>query len=557
MPSNSLASVYALAMQAAEQQALGPDVEIAVTTIDETNTRVRPDRLIRQFAANGNFGMIGLVGVQSNEFPRTLDLIRPLREAGITVVIGGFHVSGCISMLSEPQADLQAAMDIGAILFAGEAEDDKFGPLLRDIAAGTPAPIYNNLAELPDIANIAAPPFLPGNFVKHTVGNVTSFDAGRGCPFQCSFCTIINVQGRKSRFRSPDSVEHILRRNYAQGIDRFFITDDNFARNKDWEIILDRIITLREKEKMDVRFLIQVDTQCHQIPGFIDKCKRAGVTRIFIGLENINPDNLLIANKHQNKLTDYRRMLLEWKRVGIMTFAGYILGFPNDTPESIRHDIEIIKRELPLDALEFFCLTPLPGSADHRDLTDKGAWMDPDLNKYALEHAVADHARMSRDEWQQIYREAWDVFYTKEHLDTIMRRAHASGIDIARLMVVLIWFASAVAIEGQHPIQTGLFRRKFRTDRRSGLPIESPLVFYPKLLVENIGKYGRLGRDVWRMYRIMRRVKADPSAATYTDQALTPVADDEHQELDLYTHTEAARAKVELERKVKGLVAAE
>ena len=75
---------------------------------------------------------------------------------------------------------------------------------------------------------------------------MSSFDAGRGCPFQCSFCTIINVQGRKSRRRSPDDVERILRQNWEQGINRFFITDDNFARNKDWEPIFDRIIEIRE-----------------------------------------------------------------------------------------------------------------------------------------------------------------------------------------------------------------------------------------------------------------------------------------------------------------------
>ena len=143
---------------------------------------------------------------------------------------------------------------------------------------------------------------------------MTSFDAGRGCPFQCSFCTIINVQGRKSRYRSPDSVEQILRMNWAQGVKRFFITDDNFARNKDWEAIYDRIIKLREEDGMDVRFMIQVDTLCHRIPNFIEKSRRAGVTRVFIGLENINPANLIAAKKRQNKITEYRKMLLEWKR---------------------------------------------------------------------------------------------------------------------------------------------------------------------------------------------------------------------------------------------------
>ena len=112
------------------------------------------------------------------------------------------------------------------------------------------------------------------------------------------------------------------------------------------------------------------------------------MTRVFIGLENINPDNLKAAKKPQNKITEYRKMLLAWKAQGIFTYAGYILGLPADTPESIRRDIEIIQRELPLDILEWFILTPLPGSEDHQVLWRKGVDMDPDLNNYDFEHVV-------------------------------------------------------------------------------------------------------------------------------------------------------------------------
>ena len=175
-------------------------------------------------------------------------------------------------------------------------------------------------------------PFLPKRYVARTLGLSTSFDAGRGCPYQCSFCTIINVQGRKSRYRSADDVEQLVRRNWAQGIHKFFITDDNFARNKEWEAIFDRLIELRETDGIPLGLMIQVDTLCHKIPDFIEKAKRAGVTRVFIGLENINPDNLAAAKKRQNKITEYRKMLLAWKAQGIITLAGYILGFPADTP---------------------------------------------------------------------------------------------------------------------------------------------------------------------------------------------------------------------------------
>jgi len=159
-------------------------------------------------------------------------------------------------------------------------------------------------------------PTLPAPTIRGTIGKYTSFDAGRGCPFQCSFCTIINVQGRKSRRRTVEEIEHIVRRNLAQGVGRFFITDDNFARNTDWEKIFDRLIAMRETEKLNIKFMIQVDTMCHRLPHFIEKAARAGVRRVFIGLESINPGSLVGARKKQNKIAEYRKMLLEWKRAG-------------------------------------------------------------------------------------------------------------------------------------------------------------------------------------------------------------------------------------------------
>ena len=551
MPSNSLAAVYSLARGAADRQVLGPDLPIDVIAIDETNTRVRPRDIAKRIARNGGLGLVGLIGVQSNEFPRALDIARPLRAAGVQVMIGGFHVSGCLAMLKDTQTDIKVAQELGISIFAGEAEEG-LDEVLLDAARCELRPLYNHMKELPGIGDVPSPPFLPVDFVKRTVGNVTSFDAGRGCPFQCSFCTIINVQGRKSRYRSPDSIEQILRMNWAQGVKRFFITDDNFARNKDWEAIYDRIIKLREEDGMDVRFMIQVDTLCHKIPNFIEKSRRAGVTRVFIGLENINPANLIAAKKRQNKITEYRKMLLEWKRVGIMTFAGYILGFPNDTPESIRHDLEIIKKELPLDALEFFVLTPLPGSEDHKVLYEKNVWMDPDMNKYELEHVVTGHAKMTKEEWQGAYRSAWDIFYTDEHLETIMRRAHATGINIRSLMPVLMWFSSAVKIEELHPLQWGIFRVKHRKDRRPGLPLESPLSFYASYASETARKAVKLARRWRHLKSIVTKIEADPHAKAYQDDALIPVGEEDSEHMELYTQSETVRAAVKHERRVAG-----
>src|SRR5881394_1095646 len=121
IPSNSLAALYGLARDCAERQVLGPGVTLDIHPIDETNTRVRPEKLARMIERAGS-GMVMLVGVQSNQFPRALDIARPLRARGIQVAIGGFHVSGTLSMLQGVDPNLDKARDLGISLFAGEAE---------------------------------------------------------------------------------------------------------------------------------------------------------------------------------------------------------------------------------------------------------------------------------------------------------------------------------------------------------------------------------------------------------------------------------------------------
>ncbi len=546
VPSNSLASLCGLAKDCAERCVLG-DVEIDVHVYDETNIRIRPARLAAMIE-EADAGVVMLVGVQSNQFPRALDIARPLRDRGIQVCVGGFHVSGVLSMLGGVDADLDRARAMGVSLFAGEAEG-QLDEVLRDAAAGALKPIYNHMDELPGIEGTPIP-LMAAARARRTVGGLTSFDAGRGCPYQCSFCTIINVQGRISRRRSPDDIEKIVRENYAQGLHAFFITDDNFARNKDWEPILDRIIQLRETEKLNLTLVIQVDTLCHKLPNFIEKCARAGVRRVFIGLENINPDNLAGAKKKQNKITEYRTMLLAWKSARVITYAGYILGFPNDTIESIAHDIEIIKRELPIDLLEFFVLTPLPGSEDHQKLHKAGAALDPDMNKYDSNHICAAHPKMSKQEWEKANALAWQNYYTTEHIVTILRRVAASRASASNALFLITWFKGAVDIEGIHPLEVGFLRRKSRRDRRPGMRIEPRLLFYPKYAVETVVKLARWGTLYMRLRRFYLAIKRDPRRFDYIDLATTPVAADEADTHELFD-TDAARAYVAQAKHIK------
>jgi hypothetical protein len=528
IPSNSLAGLNGLALDCRDRHVLGDDIEIVVSAFDETNTRIRPERIARQL--RGGRGMVALVGVQSNQFPHAMDLVRPLRAAGVPVCIGGFHVSGCLSMLPELPPELKEAMDLGISLFAGEAEG-RLELVLRDAWNGTLKPLYNYMDDLPSLVGVPMP-ILPATRVKRTGGKITTFDAGRGCPFLCSFCTIINVQGRKSRRRPADDIEQIIRSNLAQGINRFFITDDNFARNTDWGKVFDRLIAMREQEHLNIKFVIQVDTMCHRLPHFIEKAGRAGVARVFIGLESINPDALLGTRKKQNKVAEYRKMLLEWKRAGVTIFAGYIIGFPSDTPEKVLRDIEIIQRELSIDLLEPHCLTPLPGSEDHQKLHRAGAYLDPDLNKYDLEHATTTHSTMSAEQWQKLYHDAWFAFYSPEHLETVMRRSVATASNAGNMTFLLLWYYAMVTIEKIGPLEGGYLRRKYRNARRPTLSVESPWSFYPRYVFDLLYKHFKLAALVWR-YGGFRRLKRDPDAPNYTDLALTPVDEDRSDEMEL------------------------
>ena len=551
IPSNSLAAVYGIAADCVERQVLGLDVAVDIDAIDETNTRIDVPALLARFRRHGDFGLVALVGVQSNQYPRALDIARPFREAGIPVAMGGFHVSGCLSMLDGRAIGLDACREMGIAMFAGEAET-RLDIVLRDAAERRLAPIYDFTKDLPGMEGSPVP-FLPKRYVARTLDVSASFDAGRGCPYQCTFCTIINVQGRKSRYRSADDVEHLVRLNWAHGIFKFFITDDNFARNKEWEAIFDRLIELREKGGIPLALMVQVDVLCHKIPNFVEKAKRAGVTRVFIGLENINPDNLAAAKKRRNKITEYRKMLLAWKMQGIMTLAGYILGFPADTPETIRRDIAIIQKELPLDVLEFFCLTPLPGSEDHQTLWKNGIPMEEDLNNYELEHVCTAHPEMSKQEWEAIYHEAWSLYYTPQHMKTLLRRTAATGGPMGSLVKLLFTFSTTDRIEKVHPLQSGILRLRHPSERRPGLPRETPWIFWPRFAWETLYKHAILAGAIGRLLVWEMVIARDRDARAYTDRALTPVRDDEDETLDLLTKTTGARSAVAHVKKIAGL----
>jgi hypothetical protein len=225
------------------------------------------------------------------------------------------------------------------------------------------------------------------------------------------------------------------------------------------------------------------------------------------------------AGKRHNQIAEYRDMMQAWHDQRVIVCAGYITGFPGDTRESIVRDVAIIQRELPVDILEFFILTPLPGSQDHKTLFDAGVPMDPDMNNYDLHHVTAAHARMSAGEWQDAYQAAWKHYYTPRHIKTLLRRARASGIKTRKMANMALWFYGCSAIEGLHPLEGGYLRVKSRGERRPGWPTEGALRFHARFAWEVVSKQARyLSLLAWLRW-VSWRLDRDPNAANYRDAA--------------------------------------
>lgn len=472
VPSNTLCCLDSLTRAVAESCELGDGVEVTVDTYDDTMERVPIKRIARMNRRPDTRVVVGFVGVQSNQFPRAADLAMQLADLGVQTMIGGFHVSGMLALFDKPSHELQRCIEHGVTLVKGEAEaPGVMAQILGDALAGSMRPVYD-IREFPDIEH-APVPTPSEKFRKRRVSGMATIDTSRGCPFSCTFCTIINVQGRKMRHRSSRCVLDAIERNYARGIETYFFTDDNFSRNPVWEEILDGLIDLRERG-VHVNFMMQADVLAAKIPGFVDKAARAGCYMVFIGMETVNQENLAAIGKPQNRVSEYADMVAAWQEHDVTVHVGYIIGLPFDTRESIRRDIEALKNEVKVNEASFFMLTPLPGSKDHRKMVEACTALDADHNNYDGIHETFRHPRMPVGEWLASYHDAMAAFYDKENMVNNLLRTPRKNY---RLMLwTYVWYRYA-ALEGLHPMATGVYRLKDRASRR------------PMFARENVFKY--------------------------------------------------------------------
>src|SRR5947199_8110997 len=421
---NTLAAMWSLTEAAFASSELA-GLLCRVIAFNERTMRggVNASQVMKKRSAPDTRVVVGLVGIQTNMFPRARQVALEFKAQGATVVMGGFHISGSITMLHDGNGDSNIPcprvmppecaelMERGVILFHGEAEGI-WHEVLGDIVRGEAKPLYRGGRP----ALVTAPlPEYPPDYYKGFFDRMHTLDTGRGCPFTCSFCTIINVQVHDPRYRSVETIVNSVRR--ACGEEKkpfFFFTDDNFARNPHWKDILEGLMRLRV-EGLEFSFMVEADLVDWKIPRFVELLAQAGCNQVFMGVETVRQETLNAARKRQNKVKDYAEMCARYHEFGIACHAGYILGFPTDTPQTIAEDVETLKG-IGLDQVSFFVLTPLPGSEDHIRQYVAGVPMDRDLNNYDSFQPVIDLPLMSWKQCQAACIRARCQFYTPPQL---------------------------------------------------------------------------------------------------------------------------------------------
>lgn len=519
LPSNTLACLKALTDALAQQQALGPEVDVSVEVYDDTVQRVPIQKIARMSRQPGIRVVVGFVGVQSNQFERMSDLALELANTGVQVMVGGFHVSGVLALFDTPTPELQRLLDAGVSLVRGEAEaPGALLKILRDAWAGEMQPIYNIL-EFPDLEHAAVPRVLENLQARFLTRKMATIDTSRGCPFNCSFCTIINVQGRKMRHRSAACVLQAIEDNYTnRAITVYFFTDDNFSRNPVWEQILDGLIAMRQRG-IEIHFMMQTDTQAHRIPRFVEKAAAAGCYLAFIGMESVNPKNLAAVGKTQNNAGSYAGMVEMWHENRILVHVGYIIGLPDDTRESLCLDMESLRNQVKVDFASFFMLVPLPGSHDHWKMVLDCVCTDADLNNYDGLHETFRHPRMAPGEWRLAYDESMREMYSTEHIVNVLLRCSKEQRN--HLFWVFVWYRYC-ALEGLHPMATGLLRMKDRTSRRRTFACESVAAYARRRVKDachDAKRYGGIFFDFQEVW-MLTRDREDPRWAVLADLRL-------------------------------------
>ncbi len=364
--------------------------------------------------------LIGLSTITSTSM-RSYEMARLFRKAGKTVFIGGPHVT----YLPEE------GLEVCDFVMRGEA-DDHILNLVKALETGEGfedipglsyrlnGKIYHNknVSLCKDINVLPCPDFSLINGME-TSGldkfTITPVMTSRGCPYDCSFCSVTGMFGQKYRFRSKERVLEELENVRRHDKNWVFFYDDNFCAHKNRTKEL--LSTMIEK-KLTPHWTAQVRVEIAKDPELLDLMKKANCHTVYIGLESVNPATLKAYNKKQS-VEDITNCIKALHKKGIRIHGMFVFGSDLDTTDTIAETVRFAKKN-DLDSVQFLILTPLPGTQCYRDLDRQGRIITKDWSLYDAHHVVFEPKLMSYYELQSETVQATKEFYS---LWQIARRA--------------------------------------------------------------------------------------------------------------------------------------
>ncbi|MFH0853218.1 MAG: radical SAM protein [bacterium] len=312
--------------------------------------------------------LLALVGVQSHQFQRGLDLAALAHSRGVQhIVMGGPHPITC---------DTTELQGRGLSFVLAEAEM-VWVPILEDVVRGQLAPVYGEgmrwQKELH--TGVIIPP--TREELRQYVIPMLGLYPSRGCPFNCTFCSIVQIAGHAIRNEPLEITIASLKAAATAGVKYIMFTSDNFNKIPGVCELLKRIIA----EDLRLLFFVQCDTQIAKDEELVALLARAGCFEMFVGVESFSIAVLKAARKLQNKPETYVRIVELCTKYGIIAHFSNMIGFPQQDEASIAEHFEALVKLAP-PVISVYVMTPLPGTDQYADFLDQGLISETNLDRF-------------------------------------------------------------------------------------------------------------------------------------------------------------------------------
>lgn len=342
--------------------------------------------------------------------PRAYQLADIFREMGIPVVMGGMHVS---ALPEEATEHADAVVQYEA--------EEIWTEVLEDFKKGQLKKVYT-AEKRPDLSKL---PSLKRELLDSRLYNFNGAWTTRGCPFDCSFCSVSRFFGKKFRFRPVEQVVEeieIIKEIGKLKIwwkilgkllgktpkNAFAFLDDNIFGRPDYaRELFQALISLKIiwGSQASVNFATSKNEELLRLAA------KSGCMILFVGFESVNESSLDEAGKKVNKPSMYKRAVELFHKYGILVMGAFIFGFDSDDKNVFRQTVEFAKK-IKLDWAQFTVLTPLPGTRLMEKLKKEGRITTWNWSEYDFEHVVFEPARMSTGELAKGCEWAWKRFYS-------------------------------------------------------------------------------------------------------------------------------------------------